>query len=161
MKYKKILLLVIVLLPLISTTSVRADYAVPPESLETGNTAFYLCAVNTSQTLEINLTHTVGSFEVYLFNKRPLNTDIDSYSLVDEDDGDNPTISYTVPEDKIYYLQINLVNSGPAVFSISSSHNLVRYYLPQIPGFPLEFVFLSLVSGVGLIYIIYKRKIKQ
>ena len=161
MKYKKILLLVIVLLPVISTTSVRADYAVPPESLETGNTAFYLCAANTSQTLEINLTHTVGSFEVYLFNKRPLNTDIDTYSLVDDDDSDNPTISYTVPEDKIYYLQINLVNSGPAVFSISSSHNLVRYYLPQIPGFPLEFVFLSLVSGVGLIYIIYKRKIKQ
>ena len=161
MKYKKILLLVIVLLPVISTTSVRADYAIPPESLETGNTAFYLCAVNTSQTLEINLTHVVGSFELYLFNKRPLNTDIDTYSLVDEDDSDNPTISYTVPEDKIYYLQIDLVISGPAVFSISSSHNLVRYYLPQIPGFPLEIIFVSLISGFGLVFLLHKKKMKS
>lgn len=147
---------------MISVTLVRADVSIPPESLETGNTAFYLCAVNQSQTLEVNLTHTgVGNFEIYLLNKRPMGTDIDIYTIVDEDDSSNPSILYTALEDKIYYVQINLISSGPDIFSLSSSHQLIRYYLPQIPGFPLEVVFLSLISGVGLVYILYKRKIKQ
>jgi hypothetical protein len=162
MKYKKILLLMVLLLPLISVTNVRADVTIPPESLETGNTAFFLCAVNQSQTLEVNLTHTgIGNFEMFLLSKRPSGTDIEAYFLVDSDTGDNPKLSYTAPEDKIYYVQINLVSSGPDIFTLSSTHNLIRYYLPQIPGFPLELVFVFLLSGVGLVYVLYKRKIKE
>jgi len=162
MKYKKILLLLVLLLPLISTTNVRADVTIPPESLETGNTAFFLCAVNQSQSLEVNLSRTgFGNFELYLLNQRPWRTDIDISSIVDSDTSDNPSISHTATEDKIYYIQIKLVSSGPDIFTLSSTHNLIRYYLPQIPGFPLELVFLSLISGVGLVYVLYKRKIKN
>lgn len=161
MKYKKILLLLIVLLPVISVTNVRAAHNIPPESLETGNTAFYLCAANASQTLEVNLTHMFGDFDLYLFNKRPWNTDIDTSSLIGEDDSDNASISYSVPEDKIYYVQIDLVDSGPAVFTISCSHDLIRYYIPQIPGFSLEIIIISLISGFGLVYILHKKKIRS
>ena len=162
MKYKKILLLMVLLLPVISVTNARADVTIPPESLETGNTAFYLCAVNQSQTLEVNLTRSgSGNFEMYLLNGRPISTDKDLYDPVDSDTGDNPTVSYTAPEDKIYYIQINLVSNGPDIFILSSSHDLVRYYLPQIPGYPLELVFMFLVSGIGVFYVIYKRKIKE
>ena len=162
MKYKKILLLIVLILPVISLTSVRADVTIPPESLETGNTAFYLCAVDQSQTLEINLSRSgSGNFEMYLLNKRPLGTDIDTYTIVDEDVGTNPALLYTALEDKIYYIQINLVSNGPDIFTLSSSHNLIRYYLPQIPGFSLELVFLSLISGVGVVYVLLKRKMKK
>ena len=162
MKYKKILLLMVLLLPVISVTNARADVTIPPESLETGNTAFFLCAVNQSQILEVNLTRTgIGNFEIYLLRKRPSGTDVEAYFLVDSDTGDNPSISYTAPEDKIYYLQIDLVSDGPDIFTLSSTHNLIRYYLPQIPGFPLELVFVFLISGVGLILIIHKRKTKK
>ena len=162
MKYKKILLLVILLLPVISVTNVRADVTIPPESLETGNTAFYLCAVNQSQTLEVNLTRSgTGNFEIYLLNKRPFGNDIDIYAIVDEDDSINPAILYTAVEDKIYYVQINLVSNGPDIFSLSSSHNLIRYYLPQIPGYPLEYIIISIISGFGLIYLFKKRNIKE
>jgi len=162
MKYKKILLLLVLLLPVVSVINVRAEVTVPPESLETGNTAFFLCAVDQSQTLEVNLTPSEsGNFEMYLLNKRPLSTDIDTYSIVDQDDSSNPSVSYTAPEDKIYYIQINLVSNGPDIFTLSSSHDLIRYYLPQIPGYPLELVFMFLVSGIGVVYVIYKRKIKE
>ena len=162
MKKKIILLLALVVFPIISVTNVSANVTVAPESLETGNTAFYLCAVNQSQNLEINLTRTgYGDFEIYLLSKRPSSTEIELYFLVDSDLNDNPSVSYTAPEDKIYYLQINLVSNGPDIFTLSSTHQLIRYYLPQIPGFPLEFVFISIIAGFGLAYILYKRKIKQ
>ena len=161
MKYKKILLLIVLLLPLISVTNVRADVTIPPESLETGNTAFYLCAVEQSQTIEVNLTRSgSGNFEMYLLSRRPLGTDIDTYAIVDEDDSTNPALLYTAAEDKIYYIQINLVSNGPDLFTLSSSHDLIRYYLPQIPGFPLELVFVFLISGIGLVYVLYKRRLK-
>jgi hypothetical protein len=162
MKYNKILLLMVLLLPVISVTSVRADVTIPPESLETGNTAFFLCAVNQSQTLEVNLTRTgIGNFEIYLLSKRPMGTDIELYFLEDSDTSDNPSILYTAPEDKIYYIQINLVSGGPDIFTLSSTHNLIRYYLPQIPGFPLEQVFFFLISGIGIVYIFHKRRMKK
>ena len=162
MKYKKIILLGILLLPLISITSVKADVIMPPESLETGNTAFYLCAVNTSQTLELNLTHDgIGNFTMYLLYNRPLNTNMEEHYILRQALNDEPSIIYTAPEDKIYYLQVNLVSGGPDIYTISSSHQLIRYYLPQIPGFPLEFIFISLISGFGLVYFAYKRKVKE
>ena len=152
----------VLLLPVISITNVRADVTIPPESLETGNTAFFLCAVNQSQTLEVNLSRTgFGNFEMYLLNQRPWRTDIDISSIVDSDTSDNPSISHTASEDKIYYIQIKLVSDGPDIFTLSSSHNLIRYYLPQIPGFPLELVFIFLISGIGVVYIFYKRKIRK
>ena len=152
----------VLLLPVISATNVRADVTIPPESLETGNTAFFLCAVNQSQTLEVNLTRTgFGNFEMFLLSKRPSGTDIEAYFLVDSDTSDNPSISHTAPEDKIYYIQINLVSSGPDIFTLSSTHNLIRYYLPQIPGFPLQLVFIFLISGIGVVYALYKRKIRK
>ncbi len=161
MKYKKILLLMVLLLPVISATNARADVTIPPESLETGNTAFFLCAVNQSQTLEVNLTRNgIGNFEMYLLKQRPMSTNIESSFLVDSDTGDNPSVSYTTSINKIYYVQINLVSSGPDIFTLSSTHNLIRYYLPQIPGFPLELIIVSIMSGFGLVYVLYKRKIK-
>ncbi len=162
MKNKKILLLVMLLLPVISVTNVSADYTIPTESLETGNTAFFLGAANNSQTLEINLTRSAnGNFTMYLLSKRPISTTIDNTAIIGEDFSDNPTITHAVTENKIYYIQINLVDTGPDMFTISCTHNLVRYYLPQIPGFPLEIIFISLITGFGLVYILHKKKIKS
>jgi hypothetical protein len=162
MKYKKTLLLVILLLPVISVSDVRAVYNVPPEALETGNTAFFLCAVNTSQTLEINLTHSgSGNFTMYLLFNRPIDTNMVGNVILEQDASNEPSISHTVSTTKIYYVQINLVSTGPDIFTLSCSHELTRYYLPQIPGFPLEIIFISLISGFALIFILHKKKVKS
>jgi len=98
---------------------------------------------------------------MYLLNNRPLDTIMGGNVILEQDASYEPHINHTVSTIMIYYVQINLISTGPDIFTLSCSHELTRYYLPQIPGFPLEIIFVSLIAGFGLIFILNKKKIKS
>ncbi|MFX1274041.1 MAG: hypothetical protein ACFFBP_08320 [Promethearchaeota archaeon] len=135
----------------------------PPENLYTNSSAFYVCALNKYDILTLNLTPSdtgSGVFSMYLLNERPLNDNLVSGTIVAE----GLNIYYNATNRQIYYIKIHLAENGPDTFQLTVMVNgefvqLVRYYIPQIPGFPLEFLLLSITIGFGLIlYIIRKRK---
>jgi hypothetical protein len=83
-------------------------------------------------------------------------------SLVDFSVDDDPYISYTSPDTKIYYIEIILVGGGPDTYNLTilpEGYTVTRYYLPIIPGFSLEFILLSVGLTLGAIFILSKKKI--
>ena len=161
MKYKKLLLLALLSSILLPFTFSSAD--THDENLYTGNSAFYLCALDEGETLTLNLTRlgTQGNFSMYLLNARPLSETTDMTAKVGTYYNNGMDIYYNATKSAIYYVQIILTDNGPAVFQIVSNMTLIRYYIPQIPGFPLEIVAISIAVGFGMIYVVRKRKTNQ
>lgn len=141
------------------------------DNIKNGNYVFFLVDLGVDENIELNVTHEEnGNFTLFLFNKRPtksyvksdktLSDKIFSASVVYSLD-DNPYINYTAPLEKIYYIEVILVSGGPDTFTLTSTKDLTRYYLPQIPGYQLSIFIFSLIFTVGLITILYKRKMKR
>ena len=171
MDYKKIsgsILLVLLLLPM--NNAMAFTYI---DNIKDGNYAFFLIDMSIDDNLEIHVTHTgTGNFTLFLFNSRPEQTYVNidgtlnliifnnpptvNYSL-----DDNPYINYTAIEPKIYYIEVILVNGGPDTFTLTSNRELTRYYLPIIPGFPLEYLIISLSFTIVIIFILYKKKLRK
>lgn len=141
------------------------------DNVNNGISVFFLVDLNASETIEINVTHTgSGNFELFLFDVRPTNSYIKidntlnpeiynqaiNYSTVD-----NPYINYTVSSLRIYYIQLVLLENGPDTFILHSNYDLVRYYLPSIPGYNLEIVLLSLSLFITISLIFRKKFIHQ
>jgi hypothetical protein len=171
MDYKKIsgsILLVLLLLPM--TNALAFTYI---DNIKDGNYTFFLIDLQIDENLEIHVTHTgTGNFTLFLFNTRPEQTYVNidgtlnliifnnpptvAYSLVD-----NPYVNYTAIEPKIYYIEVILVSGGPDTFTLTSTKDLTRYYLPIIPGFPLEFLLISLSFALTVVIILYKKKLRK
>jgi hypothetical protein len=83
-------------------------------------------------------------------------SNIINYSLTD-----SPYINFTASQTKIYYLEVILVGGGPDTYNLTCTEDLTRYYLPIIPGFQTELLLFSSILSVGLILILYKKKIKK
>ena len=135
------------------------------------NYVFFLVDIDIDENIELNVTHVEsGNFTLFLLNKRPTQSYVKSdntlsdkifsasvaYSL-----DDNPYINYTAPVEKIYYIEIILISGGPDTFTLTSTKDLTRYYLPQIPGYQLPILIFSLIFALGLIIVLYKRKMKR
>ncbi|UCD00582.1 MAG: hypothetical protein JSV23_06740 [Promethearchaeota archaeon] len=171
MNYKKIslsLLLLFLLIPINNT--IAFTYI---DNLNNGNYIFFLTDLDDGNNLELNITHGgSGNFTLFIFNSRPIesyvnddktlnhqifnNAALVNYSLID-----NPYINYSAPELKIYYIEIILVSGGPDTFTLNANKDLTRYYLPNIPGFQLEYLLISLIFAVSIISILYKKKMSK
>lgn len=139
--------------------------------INNGNYAFFLFDMDIGNNTIISVTHDdSGNFTLFLFNRRPsesyvkgdksLDSSIFSNpSLVAFDVADNPFINYTATEYKIYYIEIFLAGGGPDTYNLTCNYDLTRYYLPIIPGFQLEFLFISFILVTGIILLIFKKKI--
>jgi len=142
------------------------------DNINDGISIYFLTHLNTNQTIEINITHTGdGNFTLFLFDKRPTESFINpdkslnsrifdvaiNYSL-----DDNPYINYIAPVSKIYYIQLILIENGPDTFYLQCNlESLTRYYLPNISGYSISFLIISLVLVLGIILYRGKKKIKQ
>lgn len=140
------------------------------DNINDGISVFFLAHLNISQTIEINVTHTGdGNFALFLFDKRPTESFINldksldprifdvaiNYSL-----DDNPYINYTSLESNIYYFQLILIENGSDTFYLQCNLNsLTRYYLPNISGYNVVFLIISLTLVLGII--LYRGKLKN
>lgn len=66
------------------------------------------------------------------------------------------TLEFQAPWNGLFYLVIILRQGGPDFFYMNSSHEMNPYFIPFIPGYPLEVV-LSIVSVCTLLII---RKVR-
>ena len=171
MNYKKIILICLFFFLLIPITNVKAY--IYTDYIKDGNYAFFLFDLQEGNNTQIRLIHEdSGNFTLFLFNKRPVKSYVNGdksldngifskTSLVDYSLADNPYINYTAPVTKIYYIEIILVGGGPDSYNLTilpDDYKVTRYYLPIIPGFRLEFVFLSIVLALGAIFILSKKR---
>ncbi len=169
MNYKKFFLLGSIFLLSFPITNILAFTYV--DNVKNGNYVFFLVDLDVGENIELNVTHVgSGNFTLFLFNKRPTNSYVRNdntlsdkilsvsvaYSL-----DDNPYINFTAPVEKIYYIEIILISGGPDTFTLTSTKDLTRYYLPQIPGYQLPILIFSLIFALGLIIVLYKRKMKR
>ena len=138
------------------------------DNINDGISVYFLTHLNNSQTIEINITHTGdGNFALFLFDERPTESFIEldkslnprifdvaiNYSL-----DDNPYINYTAIESKIYYNQLILIENGPDTFYLHCNlDSLTRYYLPNISGYSVSFLIISLILVLGII--LYRGKL--
>ncbi len=179
MNNKKISVSIFLFLLLVPITGATAFTYI--DNIKDGNYIFFLIDLDDGNHLELNLTHEgIGNFTLFLFKRRPTDSYVNSDKTlkptifnkdrtVDYSLDDNPYIYYTANETKIYYIEIILVSGGPDTFTLTSTRyhanntlndkDLTRYYLPIIPGFPLEYLLISLVFPVGVIFILWKKKI--
>ncbi|MFW9818384.1 MAG: hypothetical protein ACFFE5_02145 [Candidatus Thorarchaeota archaeon] len=151
------------------------------DNMKNGNYIFFLTDLDIDVNIELNVTHTgSGNFTLFLFNTRPiqtyvnddksLNENIFTHSIANSLE-DNPYLNYTAPEEKIYYIEIILVDDGPdnCYFTSTISYNngtiidkdLTQYYLPIISSFTFEIIITSVFLSIGIIIFISKKKIKN
>lgn len=169
MNYKKLFLLGSIFLLMFPITHAIAFTHI--DNVKNGYYVFFLVDLEVDENIELNVTHVEsGNFTLFLFNKRPTQSYVKSdntlsdkifnasvaYSL-----DDNPYINYTAPLEKIYYIEIILISGGPDTFTLTSTKDLTRYYIPQIPGYQLTTFIFSLILTLGLITLLYKRKTKR
>lgn len=151
------------------------------DNMKNGNYIFFLTDLDINVNIELNVTHPgAGNFTLFLFNTRPvqsyvnddnsLNEKIFNHSIANSLE-DNPYLNYTAPEEKIYYVEIILIEGGPDTFYFTSiisytngtviDKELTQYYLPIIPSFTIEIVITSIIFSIGLIIFISKKKIQK
>jgi len=171
MNRKKILLSCIfffLFFPIINSVAfTHVDY------IKDGNYVFFLFDLNASDNIEFTVIHEdSGNFTLFLFNRRPIESFVKSDKTLNEKIfnhrgtvayslDDNPYINYTAPLEKVYYIEIILVDGGPDSFTLTCEKDLTRYYLPIIPGFRLEFLLISLIFTVGITFLLIKKKMSK
>jgi len=170
MKRKYLAITLLTLMTLIPTVSVFGFEHI--DNINNGISVYFLVSLEVDENIVINVTHTGdGNFNLFLYDTRPtesflnidnsLNPDIFdvaiSYSIED-----NPYINYTATEDKIYYIELILIENGPDTFFFYCNNDeLTRYYLPIIPGYQIGFLILSLFVISSLIILFKKKIIKK
>ena len=163
MKKKTIIILVAILSTcLFPLSGVKANTVT--DNLFSGSSAYFVFNLEQSDLLIANLTSFSddAEFTMYLINTRPLDESLQTDHIVTE----GLNMSYNATNGQIYYLQIYLSANGPATFQLIITRNgenfdLIRYYIPQIPGFPLEFLIITMLGGFGMVIFIWKRKKNQ
>jgi hypothetical protein len=133
-----------------------------------GSSLFFMVELEEDDKLRVELeAREKGFFHLYLFDERPTETHVYPDNSIDEDinedkvdhdSGKNPEISYRAEDNEIYYLQIILTKNGPDFFKLTANKKLSRYYLPQIPGYELEIITISIIFSIGIIIYLIKKK---
>ena len=153
--------------------------------LEQNNIRYYVTALNESQIWEINLTSVYhGIFHLFLFDERPqkeyltengtlnsiIYSDCVAYNntpvIIPSQTIENDTInfvslSYTASNNSLYYLMIALVGgTAPDSFILTSNSQVQAYFIPFLPGYPLEWIIICSSMGFGLLAL-KKRNLKK
>ncbi|MFW9989960.1 MAG: hypothetical protein ACFFC3_15030 [Candidatus Odinarchaeota archaeon] len=178
MNIKKIFVSLFLIFLLVPITYARAFTYI--DNFKDGDYIFFLIDLEEGSHLELNVTRWgSGNFTIFLFDSRP------SDSYINEDNSlkpiiftqsktvnysldDNPYIFHTANKTNIYYIEIILFTGGPDAFTFTymryyanyteNPAELIRYYLPIIPGFQIEYILISLVITVGITYIFFSKK---
>jgi len=169
MKRKYLTVPILVLMALIPIVSIFGFEHV--DNINDGISVYFLVDLEDGENIEINVTHTGdGNFTLFLFGSRPSQTYVNddktlnptifqvalNYSI-----DDNPYINYTASQSKIYYIELILIDNGPDTFFLRSNiDELTRYYLPIVPGFQVELLIVSSFLIIGLVLILYKRRMR-
>lgn len=157
-------MLVTIAFLLLPATLARAD--AQPENLYTGSSAFYVFSLEANSTVQISLNHSGnGDFKLYLLIAAPTSEQINenSSAIIGDYSFDRLQVVYTTNYTRMFFVQVKLVSNGPDVFWLTSTRDgdtleLTRYYLPQIPGFPIEILILTSFGSIGVLYLLKKRK---
>jgi hypothetical protein len=169
MNYKKIILFCSIFLIVLPITNVKSFTHV--DYINDGNYAFFLFSLEEGQDIQIDVTHDEsGNFTLFLFNRRPIESYVKadkslnkkiftSSKVVNYSLDDNPSLDYVAPEEKIYYIEVILVANGPDTYTLTSSKDLTRYYLPIIPSYHLEIILISSIMTLGIIILIVRKKL--
>ena len=145
--------------------------------LENNSARFYVTALNKSDTWAINLTSVFhGIFYMYIFNFRPQQNYIYSNGTIDpnihtvaEVYNETPVkinstvlvndtvnfiqLNFTANSNHLYYLMIALIGgSAPDSFVLYSNQQIQAYFIPFVPGFPVEWIFLGIGLGISLVW---------
>jgi len=171
MKRSKICIMVLFLILLSPVINARAaPSTTDQEYIYGGNSAFYLFALNASDTIQINVsTSGDGDFDLYLLNTRPDGDNTNMEHLIGDYPSNKDYVNFTATAPtKLYYLQVKLQEGEAHVFWLTyiktpSSPELLieRFYLLQLPGFPIELLVFSLAIGITMVYVFNKRKRNQ
>ena len=169
MKRKYLTVPILALMALIPMVSVFGFEYI--DNINDGISVYFLVDLEAGENIEINITHTRdGNFTLFLFGSRPSQTYVNddktlnptifqvalNYSI-----DDNPYINYTASQSKIYYIELILIDNGPDTFFLRSNiDELTRYYLPIVPGFQVELLIVSSFLIIGLVLILYKRRMR-
>jgi hypothetical protein len=154
--------------------------------LEKGMIRYYVTALDKGDYWYVNLTSVYqGIFYLYVFNERPTqeyqsqdgsinhtmlskavasnSTPIQINSTIQPDLLVNfIELSYTASEDKMYYLLIYLAGgSAPDTFIIHSNSRVQAYFIPFIPGYPIEWIFSVSFAGIIGLKIKLKKNAKS
>jgi hypothetical protein len=167
MKGKKFLisaLLIFLMLPISNTLAFEFK-----DKVNGGISVFFLVDLDVGENIVLSVSHEGdGNFMLFFFDTRPfeshvnldktLNPTIFDMSIA-YDLSENPALNFTASQHQIYYMQIILLETDSDTFTLSSTKDLTRYYLPQIPGFQLEFIAISLLLSSIIVMVVIKKKI--
>jgi hypothetical protein len=169
MKHTKTILFCSLFFLIVPIINVKAFTYV--DYIKNGNYAFFLFDLGAGNSTEISVTHdAIGNFTLFLFDKRPIESYVKNdksldnrifNNVINSSLGDSPYLNFTSPQNKIYYIEVILVGGGPDTYNLTCTKDLTRYYLPIIPGFHTELLLFSSILSVGLILILYKKKIRK
>jgi len=169
MKRKYLTVPILALMALIPMVSILGFEYI--DNINDGISVYFLVDLEMGENIELNVTHNGdGNFTLFLFGSRPTQTYVNddktlnsnifqvalNYSIED-----NPYINYTVSQTKIYYIELILIDNGPDTFFLTSNiDELTRYYLPIVPGFQVELLIITSFLTIGLVLILYKRRMR-
>ncbi|TXT62176.1 MAG: hypothetical protein BAJALOKI1v1_1010004 [Promethearchaeota archaeon] len=175
MKYKKSLvisiILFILLFPLISIESTTGILTFEMNEEDKGTPAFYLTPILMNTTMELQVySQNFEMYGIFIFAARPT----ESYLKPDETLDPkifvnpyllnytfnvNPKINFTAPITGIYYIEIFLLTAEEDIYYVISTAPLSRYYIPEIPGFPVGITIGTMIGAILLTVVLYKKKI--
>lgn len=175
-RFIRITLILVIASLLMLTTSVSRIKAAEGDiykdafPLQTYDSRFYLVFLEDTDTIELNLTNTYnGDFDIFLHEERPLDYYVshsgydskiyDNAVAYNTSSGDSASLSYTVSESKIYYIQVVMIDNGPDTYRLNSTKPLELYFIPYlIPGFHTDVVVGVSFLAIFLIGLIYYKK---
>lgn len=152
--------------------------ATPPQStykdaypLQQDDSRYYVVYLNTSQTIQINVTSANnGIFNIFIYDQRPTTTYVSSngynahifdvalkYNITDET---FVQFEYNATKASTYYIQIVMIANGPDTFYLTASRSMTLYFIPFVPGFPVPFVIMFSLIGSFIIWKMINKKIK-
>ena len=170
-----LILFMVIALVSIQNTQAAPNYSfIEPQEIDRGAPLFFLFTLNDSESIDIQIESQEScNYSVLLFNSRPdrahVNPDgsldtsvLSSSSLLTYNSSVGARLNFTAPalsEPKMFYLEIILLNASSDVFYLYSTKSLSRYYIPQIPGFPIELTVGIIVGSIVLLLYLKRKKI--
>jgi len=139
------------------------------DRMNEGTAIFFIFDMEENERIEIWLKPDgKGDFGIFLFDEKPekdyitqdreLSSKIYDKAILYDLHG-NLYINFTADKNQIYYIEIVLLENGPDIFTLESTKKLTRYFIPAMPGFPLEVLLLTIIAGI--IIIIRSQKSKR
>lgn len=153
--------------------------------LEEGTVRYYVASLNETSVWQLNCTSIYdGIFYLFIFDERPRESFIDpvtknitaemyniavaynntpvyiNSSVVEDLQVAYIELSYVIPTTGLYYMCVAIVENAPDTFSMESNFELQPYFIPFIPGYPVEWIgLISMLMIVGIVK--YKTQIKK